>query len=144
MSTRIRLSRAGRKGKHFYHVVVADIRSKRDGKFIEKLGFYDPLASSDSENRFKINQERAEYWLANGAVPSERVAIFLCNMGIKGAQKYKPVFIPKAKKIKEVVKTVPVDITPIEVSEEEVKKEIKEIVKEEVSEEAMEEGVAEA
>lgn len=68
----IRLARAGAKKRPFYHVVVADKRHKRDGRFIERLGFYDPLASGQAI-KCKIDLERLEYWHAKGAQSSERV-----------------------------------------------------------------------
>ena len=101
MSTKIRLTRGGRKKVPYYTVVVADSRSPRDGKFIEKIGTYNPLLKSDDENRFKINKERAEYWLGVGSQPSERVAILMIKAGIKAAEKFKPVFVPKKKKVEE-------------------------------------------
>ncbi|MDA1058440.1 MAG: 30S ribosomal protein S16 [Proteobacteria bacterium] len=77
MSTKIRLSRAGAKKRPYYRVVVADVRSPRDGKFIERLGSYNPLLPKTDPNRVKINAERVKYWLDNGALPTERVARFL-------------------------------------------------------------------
>ena len=68
----IRLSRAGAKKRPFYHIVVADRRSKRDGRHIERVGFFNPLATTQEEP-FRINQERYDYWLSVGAQPSERV-----------------------------------------------------------------------
>ncbi len=69
----IRLSRQGSKKRPFYHVTVTDQAAKRDGRFIERLGFYDPLASGRAET-VRLNLERAEYWLSVGAQPSESVA----------------------------------------------------------------------
>jgi small subunit ribosomal protein S16 len=69
----IRLSRAGTKKVPFYHVVVADSRKPRDGRFIERLGFYDSVAKGKS-TRVELNKERIEYWISKGAQPSERVA----------------------------------------------------------------------
>ena len=77
MSTKIRLSRAGAKKRPYYRVVVADVRSPRDGKFIERVGSYNPLLPKTDPNRVKINAERIKYWLDNGAQPTERVARFL-------------------------------------------------------------------
>lgn len=102
MSVRIRLARFGRKKVPFYHVIVTDSRNRRDSNFIEKLGFYNPLVEKNDKNYFSINTERAEYWLGVGAQPSERVAILMIDSGIKSAEKYKPVFVPKAKKVEEV------------------------------------------
>lgn len=67
----IRLARAGAKKRPFYHVVVADKRRARDGKFIERLGFFNPLLAVGSA--FQVRMDRIQYWVANGAQPSERV-----------------------------------------------------------------------
>ena len=77
MSTKIRLSRAGAKKRPYYRVVVADVRSPRDGKFLERVGSYNPLLPKTDPNRVKINADRVRYWLDNGALPTERVARFL-------------------------------------------------------------------
>jgi small subunit ribosomal protein S16 len=69
----IRLSRGGAKNRPFYHVVVTDSRSGRDGRYIERLGFFNPLARG-KEERLRLDNERVEYWKANGAQPSDRVA----------------------------------------------------------------------
>jgi len=68
----IRLSRGGAKKRPFYHIVVADRRNKRDGRHIERVGFFNPLAT-DREEPFRIDRERYDYWLSVGAKPSERV-----------------------------------------------------------------------
>lgn len=68
---KIRLSRAGSKKNPFYQIVVADIRAKRDGRYIERLGFYNPLAKG-GEVPLRINRERTEYWLGQGAQPTDR------------------------------------------------------------------------
>lgn len=68
----IRLSRGGAKKRPFYHVVVADKRSSRDGRFVERIGYFNPIASG-KDTRLHINQARAEYWLSQGAQPSDRV-----------------------------------------------------------------------
>ncbi len=82
MALKLRMARAGRRNLPFYHIVVADSRQARDGKFIEKLGTYDPRLPQGHEKRVVINLERAKYWLGNGAQPSERVAIFLGRAGV--------------------------------------------------------------
>lgn len=82
MALAIRLSRAGRKARPFYRIVVADKRMPRDGRYIEKLGTYNPLLANDDENRVKLVEERIKYWLDQGAQPSERVAIFLGKAGL--------------------------------------------------------------
>ena len=73
MATKIRLARAGAKKQPSYRVVVTDSRSPRDGKFIEKLGTFNPLLPKDHADRLVLNKERVAYWLGNGATPSERV-----------------------------------------------------------------------
>ena len=82
MALAIRLSRGGRKGRPFYRIVVADKRMPRDGRFIEKLGTYNPLLANDDEKRISFNEERVKYWLGEGAKPSERVAKFLGTAGL--------------------------------------------------------------
>jgi small subunit ribosomal protein S16 len=81
MSLKIRLARAGTKKRPYYHVVIADARSPRDGRFIEKLGTYDPLLK-DEGARVKINTERAQHWLGVGAQPTDRVLRFLAVAGV--------------------------------------------------------------
>ena len=83
MSLKIRLARGGSKKRPYYTVVVADARSPRDGRFIEKLGTYAPLLPKDSEDRVKINLERVQYWLGQGAQPTDRVARFLEAAGAR-------------------------------------------------------------
>ena len=77
MSLKIRLSRAGAKKRPFYRVVVADTRSPRDGRFLERLGTYDPMLPKDHPERVRLNVERVRHWLGVGALPSDRVARFL-------------------------------------------------------------------
>lgn len=74
----IRLARGGAKKRPFYHIVVTDHRSKRDGRHIERIGFFNPIASG-KEVRLELNRERAEYWMKQGAKPSERVATLLAQ-----------------------------------------------------------------
>lgn len=69
----IRLSRGGAKKRPFYSIVVADSRKKRDGRFIERLGFFNPVAKG-AEEMLRINQERVDFWISKGAKPSDRVA----------------------------------------------------------------------
>lgn len=82
MALAIRLSRGGRKKRPFYRIVVADKRMPRDGRYIEKLGTYNPLLNDDNDNRVQLVEDRIKYWLGEGAQPSERVAIFLGKAGI--------------------------------------------------------------
>jgi small subunit ribosomal protein S16 len=77
MSLRIRLARGGAKKRPFYRVVVADSRSPRDGRFIEKIGHYNPMVPRDHPERLRLDEARARHWLALGATPSDRVARFL-------------------------------------------------------------------
>ena len=77
MALKIRLSRAGAKKRPFYRVVVADSRYPRDGRFLERLGTYDPMLPKDHPERVRLNEERIRHWLGVGALPSERVARFL-------------------------------------------------------------------
>jgi small subunit ribosomal protein S16 len=90
MSTKIRLARTGRRNLPSYHVVVADDRSPRDGKFIESVGYYNPTLGDDKKARFSVNSERIEYWLGVGAKPTDRVALLLNRAEVKGAEKFKP------------------------------------------------------
>lgn len=82
MALAIRLSRGGRKKRPFYRIVVADKRMPRDGRYIEKLGTYNPLLNDDNANRIQLVEDRVKYWLGEGAIPSERVAIFLGKAGL--------------------------------------------------------------
>lgn len=77
MALRIRLAKAGAKKRPFYRIVVADSASPRDGRFIERVGTYNPLLPKDHEERLKLKTERIKEWLAHGATPSQRVARFL-------------------------------------------------------------------
>jgi len=83
MATSIRLSRGGSKKRPYYKIVVADSRSPRDGRFIERIGSYNPLLAKDNPERIKLDGERAAHWLSVGAQPSDRVARFLDAAGIK-------------------------------------------------------------
>ncbi len=82
MAVVLRLSRGGSKKRPYYRIVVADERSPRDGKYIEKIGNYDPRLAKDSPDRVKIDTERAKHWLSVGAQPSDRVARFLDAAGV--------------------------------------------------------------
>jgi small subunit ribosomal protein S16 len=82
MSLKLRLARGGTKKRPFYHIVVADARSPRDGRFIEKLGTFNPLLAKDAENRVVLNTERAKHWLEVGAQPTDRVLRFLDTAGL--------------------------------------------------------------
>lgn len=82
MAMKIRLSRGGSKKRPFYSVVASDSRMPRDGRFIEKLGTYNPLLPKDSEERVKMNLERVQFWLSQGAQPTDRIARFLEAAGV--------------------------------------------------------------
>lgn len=82
MALAMRLSRGGRKGRPFYRIVVADKRMARDGRYIEKVGTYNPLLANDDDKRVSLNEERIKYWLEQGAEPSERVVKFLAKAGL--------------------------------------------------------------
>ena len=100
MSLKIRLARGGAKKRPFYSIVVADARSPRDGRFIEKLGTYNPMLERDHADRVTLKEERIRHWLGVGAQPSDRVARFLGDAGLvdKPAVKETPVkSAPKAK-----------------------------------------------
>ena len=82
MSMKIRLARGGSKKRPFYKIVAADSRMPRDGRFIEKLGTYNPLLPKDSEDRVKMNMERIQHWLGHGAQPTDRIARMLEAAGV--------------------------------------------------------------
>jgi small subunit ribosomal protein S16 len=82
MALSMRLSRGGSKKRPYYRIVVADARSPRDGKFIEKIGTYNPLLAKDSDERVKLDTDRAKHWLGVGAQPTDRVLRFLDAAGI--------------------------------------------------------------
>src|SRR5262249_2500740 len=83
MAVAIRLSRGGSKKKPYYRIVVADSRNARDGRFIEKVGTYNPLLAKDSPERVKLDTDRISHWLSVGAQPSDRVLRFLDAAGIR-------------------------------------------------------------
>ena len=82
MGLKIRLARAGAKKRPYYHIVVADSRSPRDGRFIEKLGSYNPMLPAEHAERIRLVDERITHWLGVGALPTERVAKFLGRAGL--------------------------------------------------------------
>jgi small subunit ribosomal protein S16 len=87
MSVVIRLSRAGTKKRPFYHIVVADSRFPRDGRFIERLGFFNPLLKKDNAERLKFDLEKVKAWIAKGAQPTDRVSRFLDAAGVAKREK---------------------------------------------------------
>ena len=82
MSVVLRMARAGTKKRPVYHIVVADSRSPRDGRFIERLGFFNPLLPKEKTERLRLDMEKAKAWMAKGAQPSDRVMRFLDAAGI--------------------------------------------------------------
>lgn len=94
MAVRIRLSRGGSKKRPFYHVVAADQRAPRDGRFIEKLGIFNPLLPQDHADRLVLDVEKTKAWLAKGAQPTERMQKMLAALGLCEA----PVFHDQPKK----------------------------------------------
>ena len=104
MTLTIRMSRAGAKKKPTFRIVVADSRRSRDGKFIEKLGYYNPLLPKDSKERVTLYLDRVKYWLSKGAKPSYKVSLFLGNQNIipMPAKRNNPQkAIPKSKRKKD-------------------------------------------
>ena len=82
MSVKLRLARRGTKKRPFYHIVAADSHSARDGRYIEKIGTYDPLLGKTDEKRVQFDAERVKYWLSKGAKPTDRVARFFSAQGL--------------------------------------------------------------
>ena len=82
MSLKIRLARAGTKKRPVYHIVIADSRSPRDGRYIERLGYFNPLMAKDNADRLKLDLEKVKAWMAKGATPTDRVSRFLDNAGV--------------------------------------------------------------
>ena len=102
MAMKIRLARGGSKKRPFYSIVAADSRMPRDGRFIEKLGIYNPLLAKDSEDRIRMDVERVKHWLAQGAQPTDRVVRFLEAAGIiEKKTRNNPVKAEPGKKAKE-------------------------------------------
>ena len=82
MALKIRLARGGSKKRPFYQIVVADVRSPRDGRFIEKVGSWNPMLAKEDVKRIELNNERIQHWLSNGALPTDRVLRFLNEAGL--------------------------------------------------------------
>jgi small subunit ribosomal protein S16 len=105
MALKIRLARAGSKKRPYYHVVVADARSPRDGRFIEQLGSWNPMLPRDAE-RVKLNEERIKHWLGQGAQPTDRVLRFLDQAGLaKRPERVNPTKAEPGKKAQERLAT---------------------------------------
>ena len=90
MGLKIRLARDGAKKRPYYHIVVADSRSPRDGRFIEKVGSYNPMLPADHAERIRLVSERLTHWLSQGAIATDRVAKFLGNAGLAPKREYAP------------------------------------------------------
>ncbi len=82
MALKIRLARGGSKKRPYYRIVIADVRSPRDGRFIETVGSYNPLLPKDSEERIKLDVERIQHWVSQGAKPTDRVLRFMDGAGL--------------------------------------------------------------
>jgi small subunit ribosomal protein S16 len=82
MSLKIRLARAGTKKRPVYHIVIADSRAPRDGRYIERLGYFNPLMAKEDTDRLKLDLEKVKAWMAKGALPTDRVSRFLDAAGV--------------------------------------------------------------
>ena len=100
MGLKIRLARAGAKKRPYYHIVIADSRSPRDGRFLEKVGSYNPMLPADHAERVRLVNERITHWMSEGALPTERVARFLGVAGLAPMPVYKAQPIQSAPKKK--------------------------------------------
>jgi small subunit ribosomal protein S16 len=89
MGLKIRLARAGAKKRPYYHIVVADSRSPRDGRFIERLGSYNPMLPAEHEDRVRLQAERITHWVGQGAIATDRVARFLGKAGLAPMPTYR-------------------------------------------------------
>src|SRR2546421_4989560 len=102
MSLKIRLARAGTKKRPVYHIVIADSRSPRDGRFIERLGYFNPLLPKDKAERIQLDLDKVKAWLAKGALPTDRVLRFLDQAGVmKRPQRSNPEKAKPKKKAQE-------------------------------------------
>jgi small subunit ribosomal protein S16 len=102
MSLKIRLARAGTKKRPVYHIVAADSRMPRDGRYIERLGYFNPLMAKDNKDRLKFDLEKVQAWMKKGALPTDRVARFLDEAGImKREQRNNPEKAKPKKKAQE-------------------------------------------
>lgn len=86
MALKIRLARGGAKKRPFYRIIVAEATSPRDGRFVERVGSYNPMLASDNAERVVLNQERIKYWLSVGAQPTDRVQLFLSRANLVEAK----------------------------------------------------------
>ena len=100
MAVKMRLARHGAKKRPFYHIVVADARMPRDGRYIERIGTYNPMVPKDHAERLVVKEDRVKHWLSTGAQPTDRVARFLGNLGLALKVEYRESpkrSLPKAK-----------------------------------------------
>ena len=105
MALKIRLARAGSKKRPYYHIVIADVRAPRDGRFIERVGAWNPMLPKDGD-RITLNEERIKHWLENGALPTDRVLRFLDQAGIaKRPERSNPKKAEPGKKAQERAKS---------------------------------------
>ena len=138
MAVKIRLARGGSKKRPYYRIVVADIRAPRDGKYIERVGSYNPLLPKDHEDRIKLDIDRIKEWLSKGAKPTDRVARFLDAEGIlKREPRNNPQKAIPKKEPEETKEEAPSEEAPAEEPKEEAPAE------EAPAEEAKEEAPAE-
>ena len=100
MGLKIRLARAGAKKRPYYHIVVADSRCARDGRFIERLGSYNPMLPAEHAERVRLQDERITHWVSQGAVATDRVARFLGRAGLAPMPAYREQPIQSAPKKK--------------------------------------------
>jgi small subunit ribosomal protein S16 len=146
MALKFRLARGGSKKRPYYRIVVADARNPRDGRFIEKVGTYNPLLARDSDDRVTMNVERIEYWISKGAQPTDRVLRFLDAAGImKRPVRNNPIKAQLGKKAQErIIKAAEAaEVASDAIAAEEVP--VEEVVAEETPvEESPAESVAEA
>ncbi|MDA1090981.1 MAG: 30S ribosomal protein S16 [Proteobacteria bacterium] len=121
MALKIRLSRGGAKKRPFYRIVVADSRMPRDGRFIERVGVYNPMLGKDSPDRVQLNEERIKHWMSHGATPSDRVAKFLGTAEIIPMPKYRDQtkqHLPKAKAVERLKEAEAAKIAAAEAAKE--------------------------
>ncbi len=145
MAMKIRLARGGSKKRPFYSIVAADSRMPRDGRFIEKLGTYNPLLPKDSEERVKMNMERVEYWLGQGAQPTDRISRMLEAAGkIEKKERSNPQKAEPGEKAKDRAEEKAAKAEEAKAAAEAPVEEPAEEAVEEVAEEAAEETAAEA
>lgn len=105
MALRLRMARRGAKKRPFYHIVVAEHTAPRDGRFIEKLGYFNPMVEKDHPERLMLNKDRIKHWLDHGALPSDRIARFLGEAGLMQKFKYNETpkkSAPKAKALERI------------------------------------------